>query len=59
MEAMESRWRSYRDQTEPLMSAYMRKEIQQVVDGRGSVSEVRERCTAAATAARWRRLALV
>jgi adenylate kinase len=58
VEAIESRSRIYGDRIQPVMTAYMRRGILQVIDGRGSVSEVRERCLTAAAAAR-SRVALV
>jgi adenylate kinase len=51
---LENRLSLYREQTVLIMSAYLRLGVLQVVDGRGSVSEVRERCLAAATGARSR-----
>jgi len=54
VEVIESRLRTYGDRIQPVMSAYLRRGILQVVDGRGSDSEVRQRCVAAAAAAQSR-----
>jgi adenylate kinase len=54
VEAIESRLRAYGDRIQPVMSAYLRRGILQVVDGRGSDSEVRQRCIAAVAAAQSR-----
>jgi len=56
--AMERRLRLHREQTDPLVAAYLRRGILTVVDGRGSISEVRARCAAAASDAK-SRVALV
>ena len=54
VEVIESRLRAYEDRIQPVMSAYLRRGILQVVDGRGSDSELRQRCIAAAAAAQSR-----
>ena len=54
VEDIESRLRAYEKRIQPVMSAYMRRGILQVVDGRGSDPEVRQRCVAAAVAAKSR-----
>jgi adenylate kinase len=54
VDGLERRLALDREKTLPLMSAYLRKGILQVVDGRGSASEVGERCLAAAHQARSR-----
>jgi adenylate kinase len=58
VEAIESRVRAYGERIQSVMSAYMRRGILQIVDGRGSDPEVRQRCIAAAAAAK-SRVALV
>lgn len=54
VEVIESRLRAYEARIQPVMSAYLRRGILQVVDGRGSDSELRQRCIAAAAAAQSR-----
>jgi adenylate kinase len=54
VEVIESSLRAYGDRIQPVMSAYLRRGILQVVDGRGSDSEVGQRCIAAAAAAQSR-----
>jgi len=54
VDAIESRLRVYEQRIQPVMSAYMRRGILQIVDGRGSDSEVGQRCLAAVSEARSR-----